>query len=168
MVENNEDNKPKKPLLYYYAMIILVVMLLNALLFPSLMQKRVSEVGYSEFITMVNDNKVNEVVMDYENNQIVFSAKDADEKDVYFKTGVFPDDELIQRLEEHNVKFGSHIPTQNSPLLNIILTWIVPLGIFILLGQFISRTLSKKLGGGIGPAMTFGKANAKIYAEAET
>ncbi len=143
-------------------------MLLNALLFPSVSQNRVTEVGYSEFLTMVDDGKVTEAAMDQQNNQIVFVTDDGNGNTAYYKTGIFPDDSLIDRLRENNVKFGSEIPKQNSLLTNIILTWVVPILIFIVIGQLLSRFMLKKMGGGLGPAMTFGKANAKIYAETET
>ncbi len=172
MIEQNDpnagNNKPQKSILYYYGLILLVVMVLNAVLFPSLMQRRVQEVGYSQFITMVDDGKVTEAAMDNTNQQIVFMAKDTNGNDQYYKTGIFPDNNLIERLEAHDVKFGSEIPVQNSPLLNIILTWVVPILIFVVIGNILSKTMMKRMGGLGGPAMTFGKANAKIYAETET
>ncbi len=167
MIDNNQgDNRPKKSIIYYYFIILMAVMLLNALFFPSVMQTRVKEVGYSDFIQMVDDNKVSEVVMDSAKQEIVFSSTDENGDTVYYKTGVFPDDSLMQRLTDHNVKYGSEMVNQNSSLLSIILTWLLPLIIFIGIGQLFSKMLMKKMGG--GPAMTFGKANAKIYAETET
>ncbi len=167
MIENNQgDNRPKKSIIYYYFIILVVVMLLNALFFPSFMEARVKEVGYSDFITMVDENKVTEVVMDSSKQELVFSATDENGKTTYYKTGVFPDDSLMQRLTDHNVKYGSETVKQNSSLLSVILTWLLPIFIFIGIGQLISKMMMKKMGG--GPAMTFGKANAKIYAETET
>ena len=165
---SNDGNKQQKSIIYYYVIIMIVVMLLNALLFPSVSQNRVTEVGYSEFLTMVDEGKVTEAAMDQQNNQIVFVTDDGNGNTAYYKTGIFPDDSLIDRLRENNVKFGSEIPKQNSLLTNIILTWVVPILIFIVIGQLLSRFMLKKMGGGLGPAMTFGKANAKIYAETET
>ena len=172
MIEKNNpntgNNKPQKSILYYYGLILLVVMVLNAVFFPSVMQRRVQEVEYSQFITMVDDGKVTEAAMDSTDQQIIFVAKDTNGNDQYYKTGIFPDNNLIERLEAHDVKFGSEIPVQNSPLLNLILTWVVPILIFIVIGNLLSKTMMKKMGGLGGPAMTFGKANAKIYAETET
>lgn len=165
---NTGNNKPQKSILYYYGLILLVVMVLNAVFFPSVMQRRVQEVEYSQFITMVDDGKVTEAAMDSTDQQIIFVAKDTNGNDQYYKTGIFPDNNLIERLEAHDVKFGSEIPVQNSPLLNLILTWVVPILIFIVIGNLLSKTMMKKMGGLGGPAMTFGKANAKIYAETET
>lgn len=172
MIEKNNpntgNNKPQKSILYYYGLILLVVMVLNAVFFPSVMQRRVQEVEYSQFITMVDDGKVTEAAMDSTDQQIIFVAKDTNGNDQYYKTGIFPDNNLIERLEAHDVKFGSEIPVQNSPLLNLILKWVVPILIFIVIGNLLSKTMMKKMGGLGGPAMTFGKANAKIYAETET
>lgn len=172
MIEKNDpntgNNKPQKSILYYYGLILLVVMVLNAVFFPSVMQRRMQEVEYSQFITMVDDGKVTEAAMDSTDQQIIFVAKDTNGNDQYYKTGIFPDNNLIERLEAHDVKFGSEIPVQNSPLLNLILTWVVPILIFIVIGNLLSKTMMKKMGGLGGPAMTFGKANAKIYAETET
>lgn len=172
MIEKNNpntgNNKPQKSILYYYGLILLVVMVLNAVFFPSVMQRRVQEVEYSQFITMVDDGKVTEAAMDSTDQQIIFVAKDTNGNDQYYKTGIFPDNNLIERLEAHDVKFGSEIPVRNSPLLNLILTWVVPILIFIVIGNLLSKTMMKKMGGLGGPAMTFGKANAKIYAETET
>ena len=167
MIENNQgDNRPKKSIIYYYFIILVVVMLLNALFFPSVMEARVKEVGYSDFITMVDENKVTEVVMDSSKQELVFSATDEVGKTTYYKTGAFPDEGLMQRLTDHNVKYSSETVKQNSSLLSVILTWLLPIFIFIGIGQLISKMMMKKMGG--GPAMTFGKANAKIYAETET
>ena len=106
---SNDGNKQQKSIIYYYVIIMIVVMLLNALLFPSVSQNRVTEVGYSEFLTMVDDGKVTEAAMDQQNNQIVFVTDDGNGNTAYYKTGIFPDDSLIDRLRENNVKFGSEI-----------------------------------------------------------
>lgn len=167
MVDMDSQNKtPKKPLIFYYLIAMLVLMLLNALLFPALLQTSVTEVGYNEFLSMVDDGKVEEVARD--DTEIVFTAKDENGKESYYKTGIWPDDStLTQRLEKAGVKFTAEIPQQNSPLLNFILTWIFPIVLFVIIGQILSRMMMKRMGGA-GNAMTFGKANAKIYAEKET
>lgn len=167
MVDMDSQNKtPKKPLIFYYLIAMLVLMLLNALLFPALLQTSVTEVGYNEFLSMVDDGKVEEVARD--DTEIVFTAKDENGKESYYKTGIWPDDStLTQRLEKAGVKFTAEIPQQNSPLLNFILTWIFPIVLFVIIGQILYRMMMKRMGGA-GNAMTFGKANAKIYAEKET
>ena len=164
--DDNAKKSPKKPLIYYYIIVLLVMMLLNALLFPALMQRRVTEVTYDTFLSMVDDGSVTEVAYEEDQELIVFAAKNEDGKEYLYKTGLFPDDGLRQRLEGAGVKFSATIPTQNSPLLNFIVTWVFPLLLFIVAGQLLSRFLAKRMGG--GNAMSFGKSNAKIYAETET
>ena len=150
---------------------LLVLMLLNALVFPSILQTRVTEVPYSEFLQMVDDGSVTEVAIEENEEQILFITGGGEEGQdaVYYKTGIFPDDTLSQRLEDAGVKFGASIPAQDSPLLNFILTWILPVLLFVGIGQLMFSMLSKRMGGGMGAnAMSFGKSGAKIYAENET
>ncbi len=161
------DKPSKKPLIYYYAVATIVILLLNALLFPSLLQRQVKEVGYSDFLKMVDAGKVTEVALEQENEQIVFLAKDDSGKEGMYKTGAFPDDGLRERLEKANVEFESVIPTQNSPLLNFIISWVVPIALFSLVGQMILRRMQKQGLPG-GNTMSFGKSDAKIVAENET
>ena len=161
------DKPSKKPLIYYYAVVTIVILLLNALLFPSLLQRQVREVGYSDFLKMVDAGKVTEVALEQENEQIVFLAKDDSGKEGMYKTGAFPDDGLRERLEKANVEFESVIPTQNSPLLNFIISWVVPIALFSLVGQMILRRMQKQGLPG-GNTMSFGKSDAKIVAENET
>ena len=161
------DKPSKKPLIYYYAVATIVILLLNALLFPSLLQRQVKEVGYSDFLQMVDAGKVTEVALEQDNEQIVFLAKDDSGKEGMYKTGAFPDDGLRERLEKANVEFESTIPTQNSPLLNFIISWVGPIALFSLVGQMILRRLQKQGLPG-GNTMSFGKSDAKIVAENET
>lgn len=155
------NNSPIKSWLYYYLITILVVMVLNALFFPGVMEKQVREVGYNEFLQMVDDGKVSTVAMD--ETKIVFTEKG--DKANIFKTGIWPDNTLSERLERAGVTFSADIPKVNTPLQNFIFSWILPILIFVGLGQLASRYMMKRMGGN---AMTFGKANAKIYAEAKT
>ena len=161
------DKPSKKPLIYYYAVATIVILLLNALLFPSLLQRQVKEVGYSDFLKMVDAGKVTEVALEQDNEQIVFLAKDDSGKEGMYKTGAFPDDGLRERLEKANVEFESTIPTQNSPLLNFIISWVGPIALFSLVGQMILRRMQKQGLPG-GNTMSFGKSDAKIVAENET
>ena len=151
-----QDKPNKKPLYYYYVIAILVVMLLNALLFPSILQSGVKQVGYNTFLEM-----------EEENDRILFVTEE-DGRTRYYKTGIFPDEGLRERLEEADVEFGADIPTQNSPLLSFLLTWILPMIIFFGAGQLLFRMMQKRGGNMPGNAMSFGKSNAKIYAETET
>ncbi len=165
MNESNDGNKaPKKSFLYYYGLVMLVLMLLNIFIFPSLMD-RTEQVRYDQFVDELNKKNVDEVYVTT-NGEIVYTLKDSKWK-INYKTGSFPGDDLQQRITDAGVvKYSSEIPTQASPLLNFLVTWILPLIIFIGLGQLMSRAMMKRMGG--GNAMTFGKSNAKIYAESET
>ncbi len=164
----NSDKPSKKPLIYYYVIAVVVLLLLNALLFPAILQRQVQEVGYSDFLKMVDSGKVTEVALEQDSEQIVFIAKNEDGKEAVYKTGTFPDDGLRERLENANVEFEATIPTQDSPLLNFIISWVLPIVIFSAIGQLILRRLQKQGGASLGNAMSFGKSNAKIVAEDET
>lgn len=155
------NNKPMKSWLYYYLVTLLAVMVMNALFFPSVMEKQVREVGYNEFLQMVDDGRVGKVAMD--DSRIVFTDKNNDGK--IYKTGIWPDNTLGARLEKAGVTFSADIPTVQTPLQRIIFSWVLPILIFVGLGQLASRYMMKRMGGN---AMTFGKANAKIYAETKT
>ena len=162
------DKPSKKPLIYYYVIAMIVLMILNAVLFPSLLSRRVQEVGYSDFLKMVDEGKVKEVSLEEDAEQIVFIAVNDENKENIYKTGAFPDTGLRERLESANVKFGSVIPTQDSPLLNFIISWILPIALFSLVGQLLMKRLQKS---GMMPganAMSIGKSGAKIVAENET
>ncbi|MEG1849246.1 MAG: ATP-dependent zinc metalloprotease FtsH, partial [Oscillospiraceae bacterium] len=168
MQEEPKQSTPKKPWIYYYLIAMLAVMLFNALVAPGLLQRRVIEVGYDEFLSMVDAGKVTEVAREEDQEQLVFSAADTSGKEQIYKTGLWPDDQLTDRLAKAGIKFSAAIPTKNSPLLNFILTWIFPILMFVVIGQVMSKMMMKKMGGGPGNAMTFGKSNAKIYVEAQT
>ena len=166
MLSNNKPNR--KPLIYYALIAMMTLFLLNALVFPSMLARQVQEVGYSEFLKMVDAGAVKTVSLDQEAGQLVFIATEsATNRDVVCKTALFPDDSLRQRLEDAGVEFSAEIPTQNSPLLNFIISWIVPILMFSALGMAMNKMLTKRGMGGMN-AMSFGKANAKIYAEKET
>ena len=177
MQEVNQGPKspPKKPLFFYYIIALIAVFLLNALLFPTLMQEQVVQVSYDQFLSMVDAGEVTEVALDETNQQLVFvTGTEQDRR--FYKTGIWPDDgqRLLQQLRDNpDITFEAEIPTQANPLLSFILTWILPIFIFRSLGELLSKWMLKRMGGnlpgGFGNAMTFGKANAKIYVEqAET
>ena len=162
----NGSKTPKKPLIFYYAVTLVVLMLLNWLLFPMLAQRQVTEVGYDEFLSMVDDGRVETVAYDKQEEQIVFEGKNEDGKAAVYKTGIFPDQDLVERLlDADSVKFASEIPTQASPLLSLLLGYAIPIVIILVVGQWLSKKMMKSMGGN---AMSFGKSNAKIYAETET
>ena len=163
MVDTGKN--PKRPLIFYYAVTLLILMLLNWLFFPALMQRRVTEVGYDEFTAMLDEGRVQTVAYDQPESQIVFEATDEEGRTAVYKTGIFPDPDLYERLDETGVKFAAEIPTQTSPLLTILVSYALPIIIIIAFGQWMSKKMMKSMGGN---AMSFGKSGAKIYAETET
>ena len=166
MVEPGKDPKtPKRPLIFYYAVTLLVLMLLNWLLVPMLAQRQVVEVGYNEFVSMLDEGKVQTVAYEPSESQIVFEATNEDGKTAIYKTGIFPDSDLYSRLDEADVNFAAEIPPQTSPLLSILVSYALPIVVIIVVGQWLSKKMMKSMGGN---AMSFGKSGAKIYAETET
>ena len=153
-----EIKKPKKPIYYYYGIVMLALLLFNFLLMPWAAQRSVKEVGYNKFMDMTEDHKIGRV--EIEENQILFTDKD--EKHVY-KTGVMEDPNLVERLHDADVEFTSEIIEQMSPLTSFILTWILPIVIFVVLGQYMSKRLMKNAGGKNSMMFGMGKSNAKIY-----
>ena len=166
MIDSGKRQKtPKRPLIFYYVVTLLILMLLNWLFFPALMQRQVTEVGYDEFVSMLDEGRVQTVAYNQPESQIVFEATDEDGKTAVYKTGIFPDQDLYNRLDEADVKFAAEIPTQTSPLLSILVSYAIPIIIIIAVGQWMSKKMMKSMGGN---TMSFGKSGAKIYAETET
>ena len=162
-----EHEPPKKPLIYYCTVALVVLLLLNIFVFPLMFENQVEEVGYNDFLAMVDAGEVEEVARDDNAKTITFTARTGkDGRLRYYQTGIWPDDTLLTRLESANVKFASSIPTQASPLLTILISWVLPILIFSFIGKLIMGRMTN--GGAIGNAMSFGKANAKIYVEAQT
>ena len=141
------------------------MILLNTLVFPNVLKHQVKEVGYNEFLAMVDNNQVTQVEKDDTNGEYVFIAKDSNGKEQVYKTGLWDDPDLTDRLYSKGVTFDKVIPRKESAIMNIFVNWILPFVIMIGLGQILSRSMAKRMGGN---AMTFGKSNAKIYAESET
>jgi cell division protease FtsH len=158
-----DTNQNKKPLIFYMAIAVIVIMLLNAFVFPMLLQRRVQEIGYSDFLKMVDAKKVSEVSMDENGEQMIFIAKGEDGQEGVYKTAVFPDDSLRQRLEDAGVSFSAQIPTRNNPLISFIISWLIPIALFWALGRMLSRRMT----GGMN-ALSFGKSGAKIVASEST
>ena len=158
----NDNKQNKKPLLYYIALVSLIILLLNAFVFPLFSGHRVTEVGYSTFLNMVDEGKVKEVVLN--DNYILFTAETENGRTLTFQTGVFPDDGLRERLENAGVSFSSYIESEGSPFISFLIAWILPILMFSLLGRLLFSALNKRGGN----AMSFGSSTAKIYAEKET
>ena len=156
-----EVKTPKKPLAIYYAIVLLVLMLLNFVLVPWMSERQVKEVDYGTFMSMTEDKDIGRV--DVESNQIIFTDKD--EKQIY-KTGLMNDPDLTQRLYDAGAEFSSEIVEQASPLMSFLLSFVLPIVLFVWLGNFMNKKLMEKAGG--ANSMMFGgvgKSNAKVYVQ---
>ncbi len=162
---NPNDLNTFKGFFYYMIIIVVMTVLLNGLVFPSALKSQVKEVGYNEFLTMVDNGQVTQVEKDDTNGEIVFITKDSSGKQQVYKTGLWDDPDLTDRLYSKGVTFDKVIPQKESAIMSFFTNWILPFVIMIAIGQLLSRSMAKRMGGN---AMTFGKSNAKIYAESET
>ena len=187
-MKNDEPKRPPKSILYYYGIVLIVLLLLNVLVFPSLTERQVTEVTYDQFLDMLDQgivkgvNRTDDQITFWTETELPTDSAQGNgtmfdlieqmqmraENVQLFKTGAWPDPDLLNRLRAENVTFTEPIPTKASPLQNILFNWILPFVMLLVIGQVFSRMMMKKMGGGMGNAMTFGKSNAKIYAENET
>ncbi|MDR0287153.1 MAG: ATP-dependent metallopeptidase FtsH/Yme1/Tma family protein, partial [Clostridiales bacterium] len=157
--------KKKRPLIFYYIIILAVILLVNYVFLPYLNQPKVTEISYDKFIQMVNDKEISKV--EITSTEIKITPKDFDENNPeYFKTGPLPveDRDLVTKLLDSGVEFASPIES-NSVLLSVLLTVVLPIVLMGLLFYFFSRSMNKRMGGGV---MTFGKNTSKLYAERST
>ena len=153
----NEVKPPKKSLLYYYAIVLLVVMLFNFLAMPWMAERQIREVDYNTFVSMVESAQVGQAEIQEQDNRILFTDKDGN---TVYKTAMVPDADLTKRLLEAGVS-TTGVEIEQTSLLVSLLGWILPLIVFVALGQFMSRKMMQKMGG--PNAMAFGKSNAKVY-----
>ena len=154
----NEVKRPRKPLMFYYAIVLLALILFNALVMPFLTNPGVMEVDYGTFIKMTEDKQIAEVML--EDNKIIYKGTDGK----FYKTGLMEDPELTDRLYKSGAKFSSQIIEQMSPILSILLSWVLPMVLIIGVGQYFSKKLMENAGGGAGSMMFgMGKSNAKVY-----
>ena len=164
-IQMKQVQKPKKPIIFYYVIALIVILLLNLLLFPRLLEPKVTEVDYGKFLQMVDNNEISEVQI--QSNEIIFSDKSSPAN--YYKTGVMNDYKLVDRLYEAGItEFGTPIIEQMSPLMEFLLTWVIPIVVMVALGQWLMKRMTSKMMGGMGNAMSFGKSNAKVYVQSET
>ena len=155
-----EVKPPKKPLMYYYSIALMVLLLFNFIAVPWMAERQVKEVDYGTFMTMTEEKNIKEV--EIETNQIVFTDNDGN----YYKTGRMDDDGLVERLHESGAEFSQEIIEQTSPFLSFLLTWVLPIVIFVGLGQYMYKKMMSNAGGGAGSMMFgMGKSNAKIYVQ---
>ena len=156
----NEVKQPKKPLIYYYVIVLLVLIVFNFLAMPWILQRQVREVDYGTFISMTEERQVGRVEIQAESNQIIFTNKD---NTAIYKTGMVDDPDLTARLYDSGAKFPGEIIEQMSPVLSFLLTWVLPIVIFIGIGQWMSKKMMDRAGGPNSMAFGMGKSNAKIY-----
>ena len=154
----NEVKQPKKPLLFYYSIALVILMLFNFLAMPTILERQVQEVDYGTFMTMTEEKNIG--LVEITDNQIVFTDK---EQTKVYKTGLMDDPNRTERLYEAGAIFGSEIVEEASPILSFLLSWVLPILIFIGIGQFMSRRLMDRAGGPNSMSFNMGKSNAKVY-----
>ena len=155
----NEVKRPKKPLIFYYTLVMVALVLVNFLLVPWIAEQQIIEVDYGTFITMTENKEIDQVKV--EDNQILFEGKDGK----IYKTGLMNDPDLVNRLHDSGAQFGGEIVEETSPLLNILLTWVLPVVLFIALGQFMSKKLMDSAGGPNSMMFNGGNSNARVYVQ---
>ena len=156
----NEVKRPKKPLIYYYGIIVLILLLFNLLALPKITQHQLVEVDYGTFMSMTENGQVGRAEIQDQENRILFTDK---EETTVYKTAMVNDPDLTERLHDAGVPFYGQEIQQESPILSVLLTWILPLVVFIAIGQFMSKKLMDRAGGANAMSFGFGKSNAKIY-----
>ena len=160
----NEVKKPKRPWIFYYSIVLLVIMLINIFIMPEIAQHQIKEVDYNTFWNMVESGDIGQV--EIQDNRILFTSKD--EKKIY-KTGKVGDDnDLRNSLIEKNINFRGEIIEETSPIMSFIISWVLPIAIFAALGQFLTRQMMKKAGGGNPMMFNMGKSNAKVYVKSSS
>lgn len=155
-----EVKTPKKPLIYYYGIVLLVLIVFNLVVSPILMEHQVEETDYGTFMSMINDKNIGKV--EVEDNQIVFTDKNNEK---IYKTGLMNDPDLTDRLYECGATFAKDIDQQTSPILSFLVTGLLPLLIFIVLGNYMAKKLMEQAGGKNSMAFGMGKSNAKVYVQ---
>ena len=155
----NEIKRPRRPILIFYIVFLLLLFVFNGMLLPKMAEQQVKEVDYGTFMTMTENGQIGSVQI--EDNKILFSSKDGTK---LYKTGVVNDPDLVNRLHASGAEFNSRIVEEMSPMTNFLMSWVLPILIFFALGQYLSRKMMDKAGGGAGSMMfNMGKSNAKVY-----
>ena len=155
----NEVQTPKKPLIYYYLIVMLILSLFNFLALPWIAQRQIKEVDYNTFVSMVESGAVGRAEIQEADNRILFTDR---EETCVYKTAMVPDEELLPRLLAAGVS-TSGVEIEQTSLLMQILSWVLPLIVFIAIGQFMSRKLMERASGNNSMMFNMGKSNAKVY-----
>ena len=153
-----EIKKPKKPLIYYYSIVLIVLLLFNVLAMPWLMERQIKSVDYNTFISMTEEKDIGQVQISTQDNTVTFTDK---EEEQIYKTAMVDDTDLTQRLYEAGASFSGEEIKQMSPLLSFFLSWILPIIIFVAIGQLMSKKMIERAGG--KNAMSFGKGKSTMY-----
>ena len=153
-----EIKSPRKPLIYYYLIALGIILLFNIIITPLVVQSQIVETDYSTFVQMAENKELGEVEINETENQILFTDKD---KTNVYEAGMIPDDNLAQLLKDSGAQYGGQIIKQANPIIAFLLSWVLPIAIFVLLGQYMNKRLMNQMGG--KNAMSFGKSNAKVY-----
>ncbi len=157
-----EAKSPKRSLLYYYGIVLIVLLLFNMIVSPMLMQRQVVDTDYGTFMRMIENNTIGEVQMD--NSEILFTEKD-DANYVVYRTAVLDDPTLTQRLYDSGAEFSGTIEQTMNPLLSFLITFVLPIVIFVALGQYMNKKLIEQAGGKNAMSFGLGKSNAKVYVQ---
>ncbi|MCR5559251.1 MAG: ATP-dependent zinc metalloprotease FtsH, partial [Schwartzia sp.] len=152
-----EVKNPQRPMAFYYGIALLVLLFFNAMAKPYMEEAKIEQVDYGTFMTMTEQQTVSKV--DIQDNQILFTDKD----NKLFKTGIVNDEGLVERLHKAGVTFSSDIKAKESPLMNFLLTWVLPIAVFFLIGQYMSKKLMDRAGGGNSMMFGLGKSQARVY-----
>ncbi len=155
-----EVKKPKKPLIFYYVVVMMILMLFNFLAMPWIARRQIQEVDYGTFLDMAENKELGQVEVQQQENMILFTNKD---NTVIYRTGMMPDGDLTQRLWDSGAQFSGEIIQQTDPLLSFLLSWVLPIVIFVAIGQYMSRKIMKNAGGSNAMMFGVGKSNAKVY-----
>ncbi len=157
-----EVKSPKKPLIYYYLIVLAAILLFNMFVAPLVAQSQIVEVDYGTFVKMAEEKKLDKVEVDESQNQIIFTEKD---ESVVYKAGMLQDPDLAQLLKDSGAKYGGKITEQANPIISFLLSWVLPIVIFVLLGQYMNRKIMSQAGGKNSMSFGLGKSNAKIYVQ---
>ena len=161
-----KNNKPQRPVMFYYVIALAVLLLLNFALVPWLSEKSIQETTYSDFLNQLEAGNVTKVEVQTDEYSIYYVVEQ-NGKEIVCKTGQMNDPDLVERLRNSKAQFAQVVPKQASPILSFILSWIIPIAIFMVIGNMLSKKLAQNMGGGPG-SMMFGKSNAKVYVKSST
>lgn len=161
-----KNKSPKRPVVFYYGIALLVLLVLNFLLVPWMSERSVQETGYNEFLNQVSAGNVTKVEVQDQNSVIYYEVNIGGREQIC-KTGIMNDPQLVERLNNAHVEFGSVIPEKQSMLGALLFSWVIPILIFVVIGNWLSKKMAKSMGGGPG-SMMFGKSNAKVYVKSST